>query len=513
MTTRLSPENTPDGSLIGAAAPAETGIVHLGLGNFHRAHVAVYTALALQREEGPWGIAGFANRSHRVVDAMRRQGLRYSVLRLSDERRGAGVVAVHRAARVAAEDRGAFVAAVADPDCRILTLTISELGYARSPQTNRLDTAQPDVRADLADPTRPHSTIGMLALALARRSEGGLPLSVLSCDNLQGNGDVTRAMLTEYAALSGLGPDVQRFLATQVTFPNSMVDRIVPATTAAMSDEVERLLGVRDACPVPAEEFSMWVFEDDFAAGRPAWQLAGAIPSDEVHAYELVKLRLLNGSHSLMAYLGALEGCETIADCWAEASIREAVLTGIRLDYLPTITVPTGFDADDYVASLGRRFANRAIAHRTAQVATDGSAKLQQRIPDAAAFALDRGRMPHMLALTVAAWICAAVPPDGFTAGPIAARMREPARDLLAAVTRGAHSPAEHARAVMRGGFFPDLLTRHEAFVDRVAGLVTTIARHGARAAAAEATAAAAHEARPAEPASPPNVTTPRDEQ
>lgn len=492
MMAGLSAAATPEGSLIGAAAPPETGIVHLGLGNFHRAHVAVYTALALQAQEGPWGIAGFANRSHRVVDAMRRQDLRYSVLQLSDERRDAGVVAVHRDARVAAEDREAFARAVADPRCRILTLTISELGYGRSPRTNRLDTEQPEVRADLTDPEHPRSTIGMLAHALARRSEGGLPLTVLSCDNLQGNGEVTRAMLAEYAALSALGPDVERFLEDRVAFPNSMVDRIVPATTAAMSDEVERLLGVRDECPVPAEEFSMWVFEDGFAAGRPAWEAAGAIPSEEVHAYELVKLRLLNGSHSLMAYLGALEGCETIADCWRESFIRDAVLAGIHADYLPTIAVPTGFDTDGYVASLGRRFANRAVAHRTAQVATDGSAKLLQRIPDAAAFGLEAGRMPHLLALTVAAWICAAVPPDGFAAGPIAAEMREPAREGLAAAVRGAHSPAEHARAVLDGGFFPDTLTRHRTFVDRVAELVTTITRHGARAAAREATAASA---------------------
>jgi fructuronate reductase len=488
----LTRETTPAGALIGAPASARTGILHLGLGNFHRAHAAVYTANALAVEEGEWGIFGFANRSRRVVDALRVQDGRYCVLELSDAGKRAGVVDVHRDFGVLAESPESFVSALADPAHRILTLTVSEVGYNRSARTGALDVDLPEVRADLANPTAPRSTVGLLARGLALRAEGGAAVTVLSCDNLQSNGAVTRAVVTEFLQASGASADVLDFLAERVSFPNSMVDRIVPATTPATASDVERLLGVRDESPVPAEEFSMWVLQDDFAAGRPAWDRVGATLSDEVEAYELVKLRLLNGSHSLIAYLGALDGRESIPDAWAQDFVREAVLTGIRDDYLPTIALPKNFDVDAYIESLGHRWANAPLAHRTSQVGTDGSVKLLQRIPEPAGVALAAGRVPQLLALTVAAWICAVAPPAGFDPGPFAAEMREPARERLAEATRAATTPREQAAAVLRGGFFPDALVSSASFAERVEELVDVIVRHGARAAARAAVDASA---------------------
>jgi fructuronate reductase len=238
---------------------------------------------------------------------------------------------------------------------------------------------------------------------------------------------------------------------------------------------------------VPAEDFTMWVLEDDFAAGRPAWDRVGAVMSDEVEAYELVKLRLLNGSHSLIAYLGILDGRATIADAWAQDFVRDAVRTCIATDYLPTIALPHGFDVDAYLDSLSHRWANAALGHRTSQVGTDGSVKLLQRIPEPALMALRDGRVPHLLALTVAGWIATVAPPSGFDPGLYAAEVREPARDRLSQATLGVSGVRDHALAVLRGGFLPDDLVAHAAFRDRVVELVTTIVHGGIRAAAREA--------------------------
>jgi fructuronate reductase len=484
---RLSRQTTPKGALLGASAGDATGIVHLGLGNFHRAHAAAYTAQALASEAGDWGIHGFANRSHDVVTAMQAQDGRYSILELSERGRRAAVVDVHRGLGVLADEPESFISAVAAPANRILTLTISEVGYCRSPRNGGLDLDLDDVRADLADPAHPRSTIGLIARGLTVRAADGTPMTVLSCDNLQSNGHVTRAVLTEFLHASSAAEDVLEFVRDHVTFPNSMVDRIVPSTTSRTVDIVGELLGVDDRCPVPAEEFTMWVLEDDFASGRPAWDRAGAVMSDEVEAYELVKLRLLNGSHSLIAYLGILDGRATIADAWAQPFIRDAVHACITSEYLPTIALPTGFDVDAYLDSLSHRWANAALDHRTSQVGTDGSVKLLQRIPEPALMALRDGRTPHFLALTVAGWIASVAPPSGFDPGPHAAEIREPARDRLAEVTRGASSTRDHAMAVLRSGFLPDDLVAHDAFTDRVADLVAIIARSGIRAAAQDA--------------------------
>ncbi|MEW5809142.1 MAG: mannitol dehydrogenase family protein [Actinomycetota bacterium] len=485
---RLARLTTPDDAVIGASAGSGSGIVHLGLGNFHRAHAAVYTAAALAAEPGDWGIHGFANRSHEVVAAMRAQDGRYAVLEYSDHGRRAGVVDVHRGLGVLADEPESFVAAVAEPRHRILTLTVSEVGYCRSPRTGTLDVDLDEVRHDIADPAHPRSTIGLIARGLAVRAAGGSPITVLSCDNLQSNGHATRAVVTEFLHASSASDDVLAFVAERVSFPNSVVDRIVPATTGQTRSAVAELLGVDDHCPVPAEDFSMWVLEDEFAAGRPAWDRAGAVLSDEVHAYELVKLRLLNGSHSLIAYLGLLDGRATIAEAWSQDFVEDAVRVCVADEYLPTITLPRGFDTDAYLDSLSHRWANAALGHRTSQVGTDGSVKLLQRIPDPALFALRAGRVPHLLALTVAGWICAVAPPPGFDPGPYAHEIREPARPRLAAVTRGAPGPREHAMALLDSGFLPDDLTAHRAFVERVADLVATITRAGIRAAAREAT-------------------------
>lgn len=488
----LNRHTLPVDRLIGAPAPDRVGIVHLGIGNFHRAHAAVNTALAMAAAGGDWGILGVANRSRRIVDPLSAQDGLYSILQLSPAGEGVGLVDVHRGTLVAATDGPDVVRAIADPGHRIVTLTISEKGYHRSAATGRLDVEAPEVRADLARPDDPRTPLGQLARGLVlRHAQSQAPVSVLSCDNMQSAGTTSRRMVEEFLTAAGVGDEVLDWLRTSVTFPNAMVDRIVPGTTEDTRRDVERLLGLRDEIPVPAEAFTMWVLEDRFAAGRPAWEAAGAIFTDEVEAYELVKLRLLNGSHSLISYLGALAGRETIPAARAEDFVADSVRAAIEREYLPSIALPSGFDADAYVAQLFDRWSNTALGDRIARVGSDGSAKLLQRIPGPALRMLERGEMPHEMALTAAAWICCVAPPTGFDPGPVAAAMEEPAREGLARATAGTADVAHHVSAIFGAGFFPEDLAAESGFVDRVAELATVIVGSGVRAAAREALAAA----------------------
>jgi fructuronate reductase len=262
-----------------------------------------------------------------------------------------------------------------------------------------------------------------------------------------------------------------------------MVDRIVPATSDAYRATAYELLGVGDRSPVPAEPFTMWVMEDHFAAGRPAWDRAGAVFSDEVEAYELIKLRLLNGTHSLIAYLGALDGRATIPEARAQDFIEYAARAVLEDEYLPSISLPQGFDVKAYVESLFERWSNDALGHRTQQVGTDGSVKLPQRVPLPALRLLDQGVMPEHLALTIAAWLCCVVPMPGFDPGPHAHAMVDPVRERLASLTGNTREIVKQACTQV----FPTELAQSNEFVQRIAEYVAVISTDGVRAAAREA--------------------------
>lgn len=474
---------------IGAPAPEQTGIVHIGLAQFHRAHAAVATAQALAVEPGPWGIVGVASHSPRVANALSEQDFLYSVLQLTPDGEQVGVVDVHRRTLVAAQDPAAVVAAIADPAHKIVTLTVSENGYRKDPERVGLDLTDAETLADIANPSAPTTTIGLIARGLERRyAQGGAPITILSCDNMQSAGTLTHALVVEFLTRAGADAPMLAWLGESVTFPNAMVDRIVPATTDATREHVAELAGYWDEVPVPAEAFTMWVIEDKFAAGRPAWEHAkGVIFSDEVEKYEQVKLRLLNGSHSLISYLGALDGRETIPASRTQDFVEACVRRAIEGEFLPSIDLPTGFDPGAYVDQLFVRWTNFALGDLVARVGSDGSAKILQRVPVPALRLLRQGKMPQQMALLVAAWIACVCPPRGFVPGPIAEAMVEPKRDFLAAATAGATSPAEHARAVMTSGLFPQELAEREEFTARVGELLDLIVRDGVRAAAAQA--------------------------
>ncbi|RAJ68890.1 fructuronate reductase [Streptomyces sp. Amel2xB2] len=499
-------------SASGAAASASGDgtprILHLGLGNFHRAHQALYTEDA-GRHGRPWEITGVAGSTRGVVEALHRQGMRYSVVTLGPRHTGVRQVAAVTDAFVAADDPRRVPREIADPRTRVVSLTVTEKGYAVSPRTGRLDLDAPDIRADLDGQGPPRSTVGRLAAGLLRRArESGAPVTVLSCDNITANGTTLAGLLRGFAAAmpSRDGAELAAALEEFVTFPDTMVDRIVPATTDAHRSTAAEA-GFADEVPVPAEPFTMWVMRDRFAAGRPAWEEAGAVLSDRVHDYEQIKVRLLNGSHSLLAYLGLLTGRELIADAAADPAIARAVAL-LGDEYEPTLTLPEGFDVTAYRAELGERFANRRLGHRTAQVGADGSLKLAQRVPGAALWHLAAGRVPSALALTVAAWLRCTAYPEALDAGrtgvppePAGARIRElAARCGGTGGTGSTGGTGAGGRGALR--LAREVLT-HEAvlgrrlgeqgeFVERVAELLDALERGGADAAVREACAAGA---------------------
>lgn len=479
-----------DTGAIGTEVPLP-GIVHLGFGNFHRAHQAVYTDAAVRAHGGDWGIVGVASSSRRVVDAVRAQDHLYTVMTIAPDGAQCQVPRVHTDTLVAAEQTDRVVAQIAAAQTRIVTLTVTEHGYSFSPTTGGINLDDPLIRHDLSTPEQPRTTIGQIVRGLQARMLGaGTRLSVLSCDNLAGNGDRTRAIVTDFIAQ--LPPaearDLQPWVAEQVTFPNSMVDRIAPATTDAHREQVAQLTGYRDAVPVPAEPFTMWVIEDHFAAGRPHWEAGGATFSDEVELYEQMKLRLLNGTHSLIAYLGALSGRATIPASVAQSTIAEAAHGILAGEYLPTLRMPSGVSAVEYEQALFDRWSNTGLGHRTSQVGSDGSVKLPQRIHAPALHALDQGAMPQYLALSVAAYLACVTPVDGFDPGAHARAMSDPARPRLAVLAAQSGTGRALARAVFeRGRIFPEDLCARTDFVDRVGDYLEIITTAGIDAAIGEA--------------------------
>ena len=364
------------------------GIVHLGVGAFHRAHQAVYVDDCLAAGESGWGIVGASLRSPGTRDALEPQDGLYTLA----VRGGAGeelrVVGSILSLLVAPEDPAALLDALTDPRTRIVTLTVTEKAYLRAAD-GTLDVAHPDIVHDLAEPAAPRTAHGFLVEALARRSAAGTsPFTVLTCDNLPANGATVRRLVVAFAKLRDAA--LARHIEEDVAFPSTMVDRIVPATTEADRARVSQSLGVEDAWPVMTEPFCQWVVEDDFPAGRPVWEKFGATMVDDVRPYEEMKLRLLNGAHSALAYLGLLSGHETVDRAFADPAIRHFV-DRLWAEAIPTLPQDAGLDTARYTDELARRFANPALAHRTAQIANDGSQKLPQRIVESALVRLEAG--------------------------------------------------------------------------------------------------------------------------
>jgi fructuronate reductase len=433
------------------------GIVHLGVGAFHRAHQAVYVDDCLAAGDLGWGIEGVSLRSADTRDALEPQDGLYTLAVRGGDRESLRAVGSLLSLHVAPENPPAVLELLTDPRIRIVTLTVTEKAYLRGAGGD-LDTAHHDVAADLAEPGQPKTAHGFLVEALARRRSAGVaPLTVLCCDNLPANGATLHRLLVQFAELRDV--ELARYVAEEVACPSTMVDRIVPATTEADRARIAMQLGVEDAWPVMTEPFCQWVVEDHFPAGRPRWEEFGVTMTGDVTPYEEMKLRLLNGSHSAIAYLGLLSGYETVSAAFADPAIRGFV-EGLWREAIPTLPHGAGLGPQNYTRRLADRFANTALAHRTAQIANDGSQKLPQRILAAASQRIAERKPAGHLMLVVAAWIAAAeargdkLPPGYFT-DPL---------DRQLAGSGGAERPArEKAEAVFRlAGFGQDDPGREE---------------------------------------------------
>ncbi len=378
------------------------GIVHLGIGAFHRAHQAVTVDGVLKDEPG-WGIVGASLRSPTTRDALQPQDWLYTLSVRSGEGERLRVIGSIVDILVAEGERGRLIVAMSDPRIRIVSLTVTEKGYCHDPATRKLDETHPDIRHDLANPSAPRTAPGLIVEALARRRAVGVaPFTVLTCDNLPSNGRVAKRILDRFAALRD--PDLGAYVAGELACPSTMVDRITPATTDEDRQRISSALGVVDAWPVVTEPFSQWVLEDHFPAGRPALERAGAELVADVEPYEHMKLRLLNGAHSSLAYLGYLAGYALVSDVMADAEFARFIKT-LMDEATLTLSVPPSTDISAYKAALIQRFENPALKHRTWQIAMDGSQKLPQRLLGTIRDCLKRGLPFGRLALGVAGWM------------------------------------------------------------------------------------------------------------
>jgi fructuronate reductase len=380
------------------------GIVHLGIGAFHRAQTAVYSDDALALEHADWGICGVSLRAPDARDRLAPQDGLYTAVEKSPAGTRRRVIGSVREVRFLGDERKEVHDRLVAPSTRIVSLTITEKGYCHDPATGELNFAHPDIVHDLADPEHSVSAVGLIVAALdARRLSHGRPLTVLCCDNLPHNGALVGGLVQAFAGARD--PALACWIREQVRFPSTMVDRIVPATTAADIADNDAALGVRDAGPVVHEPFKQWVIEDDFAAGRPAWERAGAQLVDDVAPFEAMKLRLLNASHSAFAYLGYLAGCEFIYQVAARPEFAAYMRRLTADEVSPTVKVPDGVDLSLYQAALLERFRNPALPHRTQQIAMDGSQKLPQRLLGTVRDNLAAGRPIELAALAVAGWM------------------------------------------------------------------------------------------------------------
>ncbi|WP_149866437.1 mannitol dehydrogenase family protein [Tropicimonas marinistellae] len=380
------------------------GIVHLGLGAFFRAHGAPWIAEAARAGGGAWDILGVSLRSPSVRNALKPQDYAYTAVELAPEGERFEIIENVRDMLVAPEDPEALLSAMSDPAVHIVSLTVTEKGYCHNPATGELDPNHPDIVYDLAGEL-PKSAPGYIVRALQlRRNAGRAPFTVLSCDNLPNNGKVVRGVVLELARL--IDPELADWIAAEGRFPSTMVDRIVPATKPEDVEQLEKAAGYYDAAPVMHEPFQQWVIEDDFVGGeRPDFGAVGVQLVDDVTPYEHMKLRMLNGAHSSLAYLGYLAGHETIADTTGDTVFAAFAARLWQREIIPALAPPAGVDLNAYADQLLERFRNPAIRHLTWQIAMDGSQKLPQRILGTLRENLDAGRESPGLLLALAAWM------------------------------------------------------------------------------------------------------------
>lgn len=462
-------------------------IVHLGFGAFHRAHQAVYADILAAEHGSDWGYTevNLIGGEQQIADLNHQDNL-YTVAEMSADAWTARVVGVVKEALHAQVDGlETVLAKMCEPQVAIVSLTITEKGYCHSPATGQLMLDHPFIAADLQNPHQPKSAPGVVVEALARRKAAGLPaFSVMSCDNMPENGHVMRNVVCAYAR--AVDADLADWIESHVTFPSTMVDRIVPAVTPETLDKIEQLTGVRDPAGVACEPFRQWVIEDNFVAGRPAWEKAGAELVSDVIPFEEMKLRMLNGSHSFLAYLGYLAGYQHINDCMGDENYRRAAHDLMLKEQAPTLKVQN-VDLARYADLLIARYTNPALRHRTWQIAMDGSQKLPQRMLDSVRWHLADSSSFTLLALGVAGWMRYV---GGVDEQGNAIEVCDPLLPVIQAAVAQSEEGESRVKALLAiEAIFGKDLPLNGQFVDQVINAYLSLLSKGAKATVAEYTA------------------------
>ena len=397
-------------------AELSAGIVHIGLGNFHRAHQAWY--LHRLFDEGlahDWAIVGAGVRAPDAAqrDRLLAQDCLTTLIELGPSGRAVEVVGAMIDFVPVEDNNASLIAQMADPATRIVAMTVTEGGYFNDPVTGEFAVDNADIQHDIANPGSPKTAFGAMIEALRQRRDAGAgPFTGMSCDNLQGNGVILRQTVVGLAKM--IDPDLADWIDSNCTFPNSMVDCIVPATGPAEL-ELVRELGINDSAPVTHENFRQWVIEDKFCAGRPDWDKVGATFTDDVHDFEAMKIRLLNGGHQVLANVGDILGIELISDAMAHPSIKALFHKVQSTEVAPHVHPVPGMSPQDYIALVESRFANPAIVDTTRRVAFDGSSRHTGFILPTLREALKNGQPVKGLALVEALWarMCEGTREDG----------------------------------------------------------------------------------------------------
>jgi fructuronate reductase/mannitol 2-dehydrogenase len=409
LSDRTLPDLPPDVSTpTYDRAALRPGIVHIGVGGFHRAHQAVYLDELARRGATDWGVVGVGLHSRAIGEVLDAQDRLHTVVERAPDGDHATVVGVMTAYLYAPDDPEAVLAALTDERTRVVTLTITGTGYRVDAHTGAFDADDPHLARDLEDPGTPETVFGYLVEALHRRRQAGRPpFTVLSCDNMQSNGTAARTAVVSFARLrdADTGEDLAGWIERTVAFPSSMVDRITPNTSPEDRDAIVAETGVADRWPVVTEPFRQWVVEDTFCNGRPPLEEVGVQFVDDVSPYETVKTRLLNAGHTAIAYLGYLAGYRTTADVMADPVLR-AYLTRLMADEIgPSLPSPPGMDLAEYQATLLERLANPRMADQLQRLGRRGSTKVPNYLLPSIRAAVDAGRPHELLCLAVAGWL------------------------------------------------------------------------------------------------------------
>ena len=411
------------------------GIVHFGIGAFHRAHQAVYTDDAMAAGDRDWMIRGVSLRSPTVREALQPQDGLYSVTERDRTGERVRVIGSVRDVLVASEDAETIVSALASPNVHLVTFTVTEKGYLRDPKSGSLLVAAADLVHDLQGIGTPRTIYGFLERGLARRRAAGLPgMTLVSCDNLADNGRQLEALLNEY--LQRRDPTLAEWARRECSCPCTMIDRIVPAPTAADLARTASLLGCEDRGAVVTETFTQWVIEDRFVGPRPKWEAGGAQFVRDVRPFETAKLRMLNGAHSALAYVGLGLGLQYVHEAMADPDLN-ALVRQLMPEAAATLAPGPDQDLAAYADTLQRRFDNPSLAHRLIQIAMDGTQKVPQRWLASIAKLREQGQPASALSFALAAWIAFVCTPDRELDDPMAARLvaiRNRAKDASSAV-------------------------------------------------------------------------------